>query len=368
MPSDSVSAKTTAASVVDSGRMSIASVRILRLALGTSLSMLFAQVVNWPLSFIAPVLTMFILALPLPALKLSSGIKFILVFVVAIYTGLVFLPFMLNQRMVGILLLSLALFHSFYFTARGGSQVIGAFATVGLALVTSIGTVSTDAVLQVTGGLSVGAVFGVLFVWVAHAILPDSLARIDAAPAGGAKPQAAKPDLENARRSAYRSLIIVMPVILWFMLSSASASYAAFLIKVASMGQQADIDNSRHVARSLLLSTLIGGVAAIIAWQVLSIWPSLVMYILMIGLAGLVMGPRIFAGPGMHPAGATWSYGYLTMIVVLAPAVMDTQSGAAAGAAFWTRLGMFIWATIYGTGAVFVFDTLWPRKRAAESE
>jgi hypothetical protein len=92
------------------------------------------------------------------------------------------------------------------------------------------------------------------------------------------------------------------------------------------------------------------------------------MYILLIGLGGLVMGPKIFAGPGMHPAGATWSYGYLTMIVVLAPAVLDSQTGAAAGSAFWSRLAMFIWATIYGTGAVFVFDTLWPRKQADEAE
>jgi hypothetical protein len=368
MPSDRVSANATAANAVDSRRMSIASVRILRLALGTALSMLFSQIVNWPMSFIAPVLTMFILALPLPALKLKSGITFILVFVVAIYAGLTFLPFMLNQRMVGILLLALALYHSFYYTARGGSQVIGAFATVGLALVTSVGTVSTDAVLQVSGGLSIGAVFGVLFVWVAHAILPDSLARPEAVPAQAAKPQPGKPDLADARRSAFRSLAVVMPVILWFMLSSASASYAAFLIKVASMGQQAGIDQSRQVARSLLVSTVIGGVAAIIGWQVLSIWPSLVMYVLLIGLAGLVMGPRIFAGPGMHPAGATWSYGYLTMIVVLAPAVLDTQSGAAAGAAFWTRLEMFIWATIYGTGAVFVFDTLWRRKPTANPD
>ena len=366
MPSDSRPSVSGSTETADASRMSIASVRILRLALGTALSMLFSQIVNWPMSFIAPVLTMFILALPLPALKLGSGVKFILVFVVAIYAGLVFLPFMLNQRMVGVLLLALALYHSFYYTARGGSQIVGAFATVGLALVTSIGTVSTDAVLQVSGGLSVGAVFGILFVWVAHAILPDSLALPESAQS--AKPQPEKPDLEDARRSALRSLVIVMPVILWFMLSSASASYAAFLIKVASMGQQADIDQSQHVARSLLVSTAIGGIAAIIAWQALSIWPSLTMYILLIGLGGLVMGPRIFAGPGMHPAGATWSYGYLTMIIILAPAVLDTQTGAAAGSAFWTRLEMFIWATIYGTGAVFVFDTLWRRKPAAKPE
>ena len=368
MLSESEGAESTAATAADTMRLSIASVRILRLALGTALSMLFSQIVNWPMSFVAAVITMFILALPLPVMKLSDGIKFVLVFVVAVYAGLVFLPFMLNQRMIGILLLALALFHTFYFTARGGSQVIGALATVGLALVTSIGTVSTDAVLQVSAGLSTCVFFGVIFVWVAHAILPDSLARPEVLPAKTAQPQAEKPDLEDARRSAFRSLAVVMPVILWFLLSSASASYAAFLIKVASMGQQAGIDQTRQVARSLIASTVIGGVAATIAWQVLSIWPSLTMYILLIGLAGLIMGPRIFAGPGMHPAGATWSYAYLTMIIVLAPSVMDSQSGAAAGDAFWTRLSMFMWATIYGTGAVFVFDTLWRRKPATDSE
>jgi len=225
MPSDS--SATAISSAIESTRMSIASVRILRMALGTALSMLFSQIVNWPLSFVAPVLTMFILSLPMPALKLNAGIKFALVFIVAIHAGLVFLPFMLNQRMVGILLLGLALYHSFYFTAKGGSPVIGAFATVGLALVTSVGTVSTDAVLALTGGLSISAVFGVSFVWVAHAILPDSMARPEPVQPPAAKPQAQKPDLETARRSAWRSMVVVMPVILWFMLSSASASYSA---------------------------------------------------------------------------------------------------------------------------------------------
>ena len=60
--------------------------------------------------------------------------------------------------MVGIGLLTLALFHSFYYTARGGSPILGTFATIGLAITTSVGTVSIDAVLGVLHGLSVGAI------------------------------------------------------------------------------------------------------------------------------------------------------------------------------------------------------------------
>ena len=358
MPSEPASADGLEQAAVK--RLDLASLRILRLALGTALSLLFSQLVAWPMSFVSAVITMFILALPLPALSLRNGITFMIAFIVAVYAGLIFLPFMLNQRLVGILLLGLALYHTFYFTARGGSQVVGTLATVGLAVVTAIGTVSIDAVLAVSGGLSVGAIVGVLFVWIAHAALPDSMASpLIAGPPQ--TPPVVTPDLAEARRSAWRSLVIVMPVILWFMLSSASVTNVGFMIKVASMGQQVRIGETRQVARSLIASTVIGGIAAIIAWQALSIYPSLLLYVLLVGLAGLVMGPRIFSGPGIHPSSATWSYAYLTMIIILAPAVVDSQVGGSAGAAFWSRLQMFLWATVYGTGAVFLFDTLWPR-------
>jgi len=71
----------------------------------------------------------------------------------------------------------------------------------------------------------------------------------------------------------------------------------------------------------------------------------------------------------MHPEGATWSYGYLTLIVILAPAVMDNIGGANAGTKFWERLVMFVGATLYGIIAVYVFDAFWPeRTRKAESQ
>ena len=271
MPSEGEAAAPGYSTSADSRRLSIASVRILRMALGTALSMWFSQIVMWPMSFIAPVFTMFILALPLPAPGFKGGVKFVVVLVVCAYAGLSLLPFVLNQRMVGLLLLTVALFHSFYYTARGGSPVLGAFATVGLAIATSVGTVTIDGALQVVNGLTMGAIFGVAFVWVAHAILPDSSAHAVAAPARPAPAEAPQPDLPAARRNALRSLLIVMPIVLWFLLSSASASYAAVLIKVSSMGQQASLDQTKNAGKSLLLSTVIGGAAAIIALVLLAL-------------------------------------------------------------------------------------------------
>jgi len=351
-----------------SGRMSIANVRILRLALGTSLSLWFSQAVGWQMSFIAPVFTLLVLALPLPALKLKQGIAFVAVLAVALYSGMLLLPTLLEQPAVGLLLLTLALFWSFFFTAKGGSALVGTFATVGLALVAGVGSVNVEAMLIVAEDVVLAAVAGIIFVWIAHGLLPDSMA-VDLSPAPGKRaPEAPKPDLQNARWSAFRSLLIVLPVALFLMLSSSSVSYIAVMIKVASMGQQTTNDDTRHAGRSLILSTVIGGIGAVICWEVLSITPTLTLYTLTVGLAGLIMGPRIFQGAAMHPQGATWSYGYITMVILLAPAVMDSIGGDAASVKFWDRIFMFAGATLYAAAAIYVVDAFRPKAANQNSQ
>ena len=338
--------------------MSIASVRILRLALGTAMSLWFSQAVNWQLSFVAPVITSVILALPMPALKLKQGIAFVLVLTLSLYGGMLLLPRLIHQPAVGVLLLVLALYWSFYFTAKGGSAALGTFATIGIALSTAVGSVNIDAMLELASSLSFAALVGVVFVWIAHLLMPDSMASGALLPAPVKEEEPASPDPAEARWNALRSLLIVLPVVIWFLLSSASAAYVPVLIKVASMGQQATSDATREAGRSLILSTAIGGVAAVVAWQVLKITPTLMMYTLVIAIAALIMGRRIFRGAALHPQGATWSYGLLTMIVILAPAVMDGLGGDTAGAKFWDRILMFALATLYAVIAVYVVDAI----------
>ena len=344
--------------------MDLAHVRILRLATGTAASMWFSQAVGWDMSFIAPVMTMFILALPFPAPKLKSGILFVAALTLSMCAGLLLLPSLLNYPLVGLLLLILALFWSFYYTAKGGSAVLGTFVTVGIAMSTAVGSVSVDATLMLVSSVSMNTAIGIAFVWIGHLLVPDTLAPAEDSQPAGKPPPKPEPDLAEARWSAFRSLLIVFPLALWFMLSSASTSYVPVMIKVASMGQQATMENAKLVGRSLILSTLIGGIGAIIGWNVLRIVPTLSVYALLIALGALVMGPRIFEGRAMHPQAGTWSYGYLTMIVILAPAVMDSAGGSSADAAFWSRLLMFALTTLYGVIAVFVVDAFRPGLKA----
>ena len=357
MPSDSAQAAKRNA-------LTIEQIRILRLALGTAVSLWFSQFVAWDMSFVAPVITMFMLALPLPALKVKSGLMFVLVMTGCMYGGgMLLLPALVNQPAVGVLLLVLALFWSFYYTAKGGSALLGTFATLGIALTAAIGSVDIDAVFILASSIGFATAVGIIFVWIAHAILPDSAASDAAAPGSAPGKQPAEPpDLHEARWSAFRSLLIVFPVAFWFLLSSASTAYLPVMLKVASMGQQTTNEGTRQAANSLISSTVIGGVLAVIGWNVLSVAPTLPVYTLFVALAGLVIGPRVFKGPGMQPDGAMWSYAYLTMIVVLAPAVMDSMSGAPAGAKFWDRLIMFGGTAVYALAAIYVVDAFKPRR------
>jgi hypothetical protein len=322
--------------------LGIANTRVLRLAFGTALSLWISQAVGWSISYIAPVITMFLLAMPIARPKAKFFVVVVLAIVVSVYGSFLFLPLLLYQKAVGFLLLALALFHGFYFSAKGGAAVVSTLITIGLAMTVAVGSVSVDAL-----------------------IIPDPPLDNTAAAQGDTP---ATIPLAIARRNAMRALTIVLPITLWFLVSVASASNMAVMIKVAAMGQEAANQKAGDAAKSLIMSTLIGGIGATVAWNVLRIWPSLTLYTLLIAFAGLIFGPRIFAGRGLQPNGPTWSYAFLTMIVVLAPAVLDGDFGSSADVRFYDRLLMFVWATLYGVGAIYLFEAFWPQRKSLPVE
>jgi hypothetical protein len=234
---------------------------------------------------------------------------------------------------------------------------------VGLAMTVAVGSVSVDALLLVAAGVAVGATVGALVAFLSHLLIADP-EDIAVGQPGADENKPAQVALPLARRNALRSLAIVLPITFWFLLSPASISNMAVMIKVATMGQEAANQKAGDAAKSLLMSTFIGGVAAIAGWHLLSIWPSLALYTLFVAAVGLVFGAKIFAGRGLQEHGATWSYAFLTMIVILAPAVLDSDFGSSAAASFYSRLMMFVWAALYGIDAIYVFEAFWPKPKA----
>jgi hypothetical protein len=335
----------------------LAATRILRLAVGITLSHAFALAIGWSAGFLAPVLASVLLTLPLSAPSMRGGLSFVLVLGVSLLVGIALLPMLHNQPAAGVLLVIIALFGSFLYGARGGSPALAMFLLVGVTVVPAVGSESIDGILAVSQGLVLSAIVAVLFVWIAFALFPDPprMSR----PARSASPS---PAANVATRMTIRSTVIVAPVLLLLLFTSETSAYAVVLIKVASMGQQAELEGTRSAGRDLMTSTLIGGAAAIVIWNVLAIWPSLVMYSLLFLLCCLLMGPKIFSGQGLAPRASMWSYALLTMMVIVAPAAMDTLGDDAARGRFADRIVMFWLATLYAVVVVYAFDAIWPAK------
>lgn len=348
-------------------RHPLAARRILRLALGTALCLWFSQAVAWPLSFIAPAFTILVLALPLPPLGLKKGIAFIIALMAPMVGGMALLPFLTHARWAGILLMGLALFYTFYYTARGGSPIVGTFMTIGLTLMVTVGSVNPDILVLLVQTMAGCAVVGLAFVGLAHLLVPDPLP--DPSQRAFKPPVPPVPGPAEARRRALRSLCVVFPLALAFLFMAGSAAYTVVMIKVASMGQQATSTKSRALGQSLLESTLWGGLAAIIAWYALRLWPSLTLYTLLFGLAGLYFGRGIFQGPAVGPKFSMWSYAYLTMLIILAPSVLDSPLiSSGARSAFWTRFFLIMLVAVWGSIAVAVFDAFWPERQGRREE
>ena len=349
----------TAQSIAPPG-MDTASRRILRLALGASLCMLFSQVADWPLAFLAPAVTIILLGTPYPAPSFKGGLKIYLSLVGAVLFGHLLLPFLDYAPGAGLLLLALGLFGSFYYTAMGGSSLFGVFLPIGFGFLLSIGSVSIDIYTGLTQTVAFSIAVAIAFVWIAHALLPDPPPESSA---DDHHPSAAKLSQREATRSALRAFVVVFPVAFLFLCVSTSANYIPVMINVVTLGQQSSAIKSHHVGLKLVESTFWGGVGAILAWIILSACPNLAMYTLLIALAGLLYGPGIFKGEGLNAKGGMWSFAFMTMIIILAPALGSDASGASAAERFWTRQLQFMGVALYGTFAVAAFNALWPAKQ-----
>lgn len=328
--------------------------RALRLAAGTTLALLFGEWAGWSAAYLSAVLAATILALPFPAPTLRAGLSFVLMLAVALGTGLLLLVPIHKWPFAGVILIGLGLFSIFHYAARGGSPIISGFMGIGLAVVPALGSESVAAAVMITASLIKSGAACMLFVWIAYAIFPEppeTAAQIAAMRA--AKAAAPKPDPRQAILAALRALFVTFPVLLYFLMVPDTSKLMVILIKSMTLGQQANVGGSAQAARSMLLSTLIGGLAALLIWGTLRIWPSLVIYVLGILIASLVLGRRVFAGKGLASDGPMWSYALVTLLVILGPAVAPSPS---ANFQFSLRIFLMLVVTVYGIGAMFLFD------------
>lgn len=309
--------------------------RIFRYAIGVTLSMALAYAIAWPLSFLTPLLCAVILAKPLPVLPLKAGLLNMAVTLLSFLFGFIFTQLLLPYPFIYSLSLALVLFHAYYFLNRGGS--------FWLVLMILLSVLMMPLLSSINDGLALGVVIGfvwsgwltVFMIWLVHFLVPDPEYVQFPAP---------KPFLKGysavAAKTALKSTIVVWPLALLF-IANDWVSQMLVLIFAAIFTLMPELEKGRLAAKATLASTVIGGLAAWVAYLLLVAVPEYYFFIVIVFFFSLVFGMLIFSErklAQLYPSAMT------TLIVLLNGSMSSDTSFTET---FIARLFLIVLAAFY---------------------
>jgi len=320
-----------------SNKLKIVDIRILRYAVGSTIAMAVAMGFDWPLSFLTPVLTLSFLASPAPRPSLKMGFNFVLAIAIAGYIGLLVGRILLPYPFVYIPFVGLLLFRIYY--AKGGTlpPILILWLLIALLLIPLMMMQSHALANIIALNLVIGGGATLLVVWISYALLPDRVDKeISNTPT--AKPPA--PTKEERFRTAADTTIVVFPVLILFYVFQLSGGLL-ILIMIALLSMQPGFAKDFKGGKALIIGNTIGGLAAIVFYELLVIMPEYIFLVLLTLLAGLMFGSRLFSG---NPKAALYGMAFSTLLLVIGS---TTSSSGEANAKVYTRIIQIMAAVIY---------------------
>ena len=331
--------------------MHIGARRVFRLALTMALSLAVAYGLSLPLPFMAPLFAAMIAAAPAPPMKLKGLVGLVVVISITTGIGLLLIPMLRYYPVTALLIVAVGLYASNYLTVNMGKGLVGAFLTIGFTMISAAGTIDYAVATTVIKALVAGVVVAIVCQWVVYPWFAED----DVAPK--------KPPQVGASQSnwvALRATLVVLPA--YFLLLTNPGMYMPILMKSVSLGQQVSLVNARHAGRELLGSTFMGGSLAILFWTLLGTLTNLWMFAWLMLLFGIYYAAKLYQVlPSRYPA-TFWQNAFVTMLILLGPAVEDSATGKDVYAAFAVRMALFVAVTLYALLALRALE-YWRARR-----
>ncbi len=309
---------------------------ILRYALGTTLLVAISSGFGWLLSYLLPILSLSFFASDSPPPKLKGGIIFLLAIWVSLYLALWFTKLFLGYPLLFFLLLNFILFLLFYTNSKYVTPLIRTWLIISFALVPIMGLASQQLILEVSLSMALDSLLAIVFTWLIFAFIPWKGKLPEPPPA----PKNDPVDDLRRFRSAGINVLIFAPVLLVFYLFNLQTSILS-MIFIALFLMQPNFGDSFKAGGAMILGNLAGGILSIIAYELLTIVPEFSFFLLLVFLAGLLLGKQVFSG---KPAAPLYGMAFSTFLLILCS---TTSGDAEAGSKVWTRVFQIFLAVFY---------------------
>ena len=328
--------------------------RIFRLAFGVAASSAVAIGFAWPLSYLAPMLITSILGAADESPGLKKSLALLLIIFVGLFAGVIFSALFIGQPVLASLLLALIFYWIYYFVNRGIlPNFAGIMLIIGMTVIPLMSQIDTSLASYFSEGFLIAATTAVLFSYGSYLLFPHSpeVASAVVKVAGNSSGHS----LGHSRRIAGISTLVVMPAMILFLTFNWVGS-ALIIAFIAILSLNPALEQGKKAGIGLLLGNALGGLVAIVFYNVMKTAPHYVFYVLLMSLFALFMAQRIHSG---KKSAVFWGMALSTLLVLTGP--IFTGEGDDAGDKFSARLLQIGAAALYIIMAFRLTAQMWPK-------
>lgn len=323
---------------------------VLRIGTGIALATLICYGLALPMPHLGVIMAWVVLCRPGEPLGLGKGLMGGILLLTVMVGGVLLVPLLTHYALVAVLLVALLL-HGLMQQAMAGKGAAAMLLIMAITVIPVAGLIEQALAIAIAQMMALGILIGTLVNRVAHALFPPQPMST------GAEPHKPRPP-EHPERLALRAVAIVLPV--WLLALGNPAFYIPAVMKTVMLAQQSSSLNARQAGRELVLSTLMGALLAFVLWLGLSLWPSLLMLVLMLGLMTLWLARRLTQlVPGRFPP-SFWSNAWITALILFGPAIEDSATGKDVWLAAAMRCGLYLLVAGYGWLCIWLLEQCWP--------
>jgi len=324
--------------------------RILRYAITVTASVAISFSLAWPLYFLTPVLVAVFLPLPLPAPTLKMGMNLILYVIYGFLIGLVMTLFVLPYPLVFVPILGLILFQIYYFANRGGNFILVLMCLLGVLMLPMLGMQYDIIASGFAFYFIVSGALAVILYMLGYVFFPDPPTTL----AMPARRGLQKGYSRQAAVTACQSTCAILPLTVLFLTFSLT-SQLLIMIMAAIFSLMPEVAKGTAMAMKTMISTLIGGIAAVFFFYLIVAVPELHFFIALMFFFTLIFATGMFSE---KPYAVYLSSAVTTLIILLGSSMGE---GASITDVFISRVVLISAATLYIVIIMTVVEHLWSR-------
>jgi hypothetical protein len=263
----------------------------LRIGFAVTAGFLFGEVLDWELSFLIPVLAVQLLAAAPTMPSFRQGLAMVVLFGSTTGAALIAGELLAGMPVLFTTLLSLVIFLAFYLQARQQQQLLSMLLLVSFTIVPVVAVREPTAATTVASAVFRSGVVAVILVWLMFALFPSR-------PMPALPDKTARPcfrDTGFAMREALVNTAVIMPVLVAALTFTKTAIIFIVMTISAILSQRA-VTQATQAALGLFLGNLLGGITAIVAYQLLRAVPTLSFFAALLLFFSLAYGFAVERG------------------------------------------------------------------------